>query len=241
MLMSAQSRQNSQKTHQEKKKRMRLPKLALLTLLIAIGGRADVLPCLAGTIEAMITANTTCAIGDKAFTFTSEDINHTGAPIGFVPDLGDSGFTLTGYTATSLTSNQVFYSIQFTAATLDGNPTIEGLSTQVLNPVVAGSGFSFGGAYVQSDIGPTGFPYDVYQIFNGSVVELTSGPIAVPPTNAITLFANSEGAGDVSSFSGAHYEILQSTSPAPVPEPGCGLLFGSVLAALAVTRKRRNA
>ena len=204
-----------------------------------MGGRADVLPCLAGTIEAMIATNTTCAIGDKALTFTSE-YNATGAAIGFAPDLGDSGFTLTGYTATALTSNQVFYSIQFTAATLDSNPTINGLSTQILNPVLVGSGFSFGGAYVQSDIGPTGFPYDVYQIFNGSVVESTSGKIAVPPTNAIILFANSEGAGDVSSFSGAHYEILQSTSPAPVPEPGCGLLFASALAALAITRKRRN-
>src|SRR5256885_1672346 len=115
---------------------MKLWIFLLSMLTTTIGARADVVPpCVAQ--DAAAVATTTCAIGNKAFTFGGFK-NGTGVPIGFFPDVGDSGFTLTGFTDVSDPSGFVFYELPFSAATLSGTSTIIGLATQLSGPVLSG-------------------------------------------------------------------------------------------------------
>jgi hypothetical protein len=216
---------------------MRLFILMCMMLISAIGGWADVvLPCVAQDAAAL--AGTTCAIGDKAFSFGAF-VNHTEIAIGFIPDVGDSGFTLSG--AASFTSADflggVFYQLPFDVATMDGSQSITGLATQILNPALSGST-----PFVQSyfNIGAPSV-FDEFHLEAGSLVELTNVPFQFPPFSPfIGLEALTEGAGDVAGFSGAHFEILQTTPPAPVPEPAAILLLGSALAAIGIGRRRRR-
>jgi len=231
---------------EEEKTVMRLFILMCMTLMSALGGWADVvLPCVAQDAAAL--AGTTCAIGDKAFTFGDFE-NNTATPIGFVPDVSDSGFTLSGHTEVSQPFSVVFYSLPFTVATLNSALTINGLATQILDPVLSGSGpdncdrpgcHITDSPFVQSHFGPTAFPFDEYHLENGTLTEFASGSLPIPFSNSLSVLAETEGGGDLASFTGAHFEILQ-TSPAAVPEPTSFLLLGSAFAAIGIGRRLRN-
>src|SRR5882762_1957566 len=107
----------------------------LIAFLTVTSIWADVVPpCVAQ--EAATLAGTTCAIADKSFSF-GNFVNNTAIVIGFVPDVGDSGFTLSGYTAVSQSTN---YVLPFIVETLNSSATIDGLATQILDPVLSGSG-----------------------------------------------------------------------------------------------------
>ena len=215
----------------------------LVAFSILTGAWADPVPCVAQ--DAATLAGTTCSIADKSFSFGSL-YNGVSIPIGFVPDVGDSGFTLSGYTAVSQSTNLVVYVLPFTVETLNGNPTINGLATQILDPVLAGSGpgncnrpgcHITNSPYVQSYFGPSGFPFDEYHLDNGTMAEQVDSPLSVTPTNSLSILADAEIAGDLASFSRAHYEILQSVSSSAVPEPTTIFLLASGLVAIGI-RKR---
>src|SRR6266446_10175057 len=78
---------------------MKLCVSVLIAFLTVTSIWADVVPpCVAQ--DAATLTGTTCAIADKSFSF-GNFVNNTAIVIGFVPDVGDSGFTLSGYTAVS--------------------------------------------------------------------------------------------------------------------------------------------
>ena len=186
---------------------MKLCVSVLIAFLTVTSIWADVVPpCVAQ--DAATLTGTTCAIADKSFSF-GNFVNNTAIVIGFVPDVGDSGFTLSGYTAVSQSTN---YVLPFIVETLNSSATIDGLATQILDPVLSGSGpencdrpgcHITNSPFVQSDFGPTGFPFDEYHLDNGNLTEFTDSPHSVPPTNALSLSADTEGGGDFASFSHA--------------------------------------
>jgi hypothetical protein len=192
------------------------------------------------TQSALALLGTTCTIFNASFTFVTEDVNPNPFPttVIFTPDVGDSGFTLSGFSASDPNTT---FDLLFTAQTIDHSATIIGLNTNLVGPVtVIGDAGTLVSTVVACSVScpPTNIPFSFVDI-NAVAGLNASGPqfFSAPQSMVSAAAAESaviSSAGDTASFTAAHYEILQT----PEPHSAVLLIGGIIGIALGGFRQR---
>ncbi len=226
--------------------------LALLAFGTAGSAWAQASPgaCATGSVEA--TQNSSCTIGDLLFTFGNAQIRDdsglshvTLASLTFTPLTDGTGFTVSGlFTETNGEGELDWFGID--ASTLNGQPTIVGVTASIRAVATPGSGYAK--AFAEFGVGdpndPNNYAYAQPGNSTGCENRLTcTGSFASPVSVAaggggdVLLGGDAYNGGSVTSRSTTF--IVNEAAPVPEPAKAMLLLFGSAIV-FGKTRFRRR-
>ncbi len=232
---------------------MKILKAGLWVLVLLLPSFAVADSCTTMTVSGL--PGTTCTIGDKSFTFSTQNatIDSSLAGLIFTPITTNPlspGFSLTASSPIGLSAQGATLDIYYTVGTISGDPTLTSATINLINPNLTGTGTpNYVDAFnLLATLGP--LPEVCISTPDPSLLGCSqtapyggtytvTRPFAAPVNTAsgdfgISIATNGTG---TSTFNSAEFFFNQT--PTATPEPGTLLLMASGIGAV-VRLKRRH-